>query len=95
MEILSGNPSTPLTIPFYTDSSAALAITTNEKQTKRTRHIDLRYFYSCQAQSSGLISTHHVKGDEFQLADIGTKNLPSSVLFPKDNILVLPDSNPI
>ena len=81
MEILTGSPNTSLTIPVYTDSSAALAITANERTSQRTRHIDRRYLFSRDAYAKCYIDPFHVKGEDFQLADIGTKNLAAAKLF--------------
>jgi hypothetical protein len=83
MEIEKSQPDFPLTIPVYTDSSAAVAITSNEKTTQRTRHIERRFLFCRQAQLSGMITVQHFNGDLYQLADVGTKNLPSTQLFHK------------
>ena len=93
MEILTGNPDSLLTIPFYTDSSAALSITANERTTQRTRHIERRYLFCRDAHAKCYIDPFHVKGEDFQLADIGTKNLAATKLFAMIS-LITADSPP-
>jgi hypothetical protein len=82
----------PYTIPFLIDSQAAFDISKNDKGTKRTRHIERRWLYCRNALQSGQISLHHVDGDEYQLADIGTKNLPAQKMAYKLSILEAPHS---
>jgi len=77
MELLTGNPDAPLTVPLLTDSTAAQSITRNDKDTRRTRHIERRWLYTRKARQNGDISVHHVDGDKHQLADLGTKNVPA------------------
>lgn len=78
MEILSGSPDTPLTVPVLTDSTASDTITRNDKDTRRTRHIERRWLYTRHARHRGDISIHHINGDKYQVADLGTKNVPAS-----------------
>ena len=85
----------PYTIPFLIDSQAAFDISKNDKVTKRTRHIERRWLYCRNALQSGQISLHHVDGDEYQLADIGTKNLPAQKMAYKLSILEAPHSETI
>jgi len=78
MQIHTGDPDAPYTVPLLTDSSAAEAITRNDRDTRRTRHIARRMLYTRAARKQGDISCHHVNGDKFQIADLGTKNVPTS-----------------
>lgn len=87
MELLTGNPDATFTVPILTDSQAAIAITRNEKGTAKTRHILRRDLYCRQAAAAGYVIYHHVNGDEYQLADIGTKNLPASKSATKLSII--------
>ena len=78
-----GDPERPLTVPILTDSTAALAILSNDQNSTRTRHVDRRHFYTQNMLHRALASLHHVDGDSFELADVGAKNLPSSTSDPK------------
>jgi len=87
MEITTADPDSPLTVPVLVDSQAAIAITKNDKDTSRTRHMERRFLYPRLARSRGLITTHHVPGLEFQIADVGTKALSMQVIQPKLNVI--------
>jgi hypothetical protein len=78
MEVLYGNKNRQFTVPFYTDSSATLAIASNTRGTHCTRHIARHYLCCQQAVAVGDISLHHINGNAYQLADIGTKNIPAA-----------------
>jgi hypothetical protein len=82
----------PYTIPFLIDIQAAFDISKNDKDTKRTRHIERRWLYCQNAYQSGQINLFHVDGDDYQLADIGTKNLPASKMAYKLSVLESPHS---
>jgi hypothetical protein len=82
-----GDPDRPLTVPILTDSTAALAILSNDRNSSRTRHMDRRHFYNKNMPDRALASLHHVDGDLYELADIGTKNLPSSTSDPKLHVI--------
>jgi len=73
MEILHGDPDSPFTMPLLTDGSSALAVMTNEQNTKRTRHIERRAMYCKEANFKSKIGPSHI-GTDFQLGDPGTKN---------------------
>jgi hypothetical protein len=45
LEVLMGNPDHPYTLPVFSDSSAAIAISRNECGTHRSRHVARRYLY--------------------------------------------------
>ena len=78
-----GDPERPLTVPILTDSTAALAILSNDQNSTRTRHMDRRHLYTQNMLHRALASLHHVDGDSFELADVGTKNLPTVVSLPR------------
>ena len=71
--ILYGNPNYDYTIPIFVDSSAAIAMNTTDKPTKRTRHIESRYWYGKQQCAQGRAKLYKVDGATQQAADIGTK----------------------
>jgi hypothetical protein len=83
MELRTGNPDTPYTVPMLVDSTAAECINKNDKDTNRTRHIERRMLYTRSERQRGHLSLHHVNGDEYQLGDLGTKNVPASEAAPK------------
>jgi hypothetical protein len=93
MQIVTGDSSAPYTVPIFTDSSAAEAISKNDRDTKRTRHIDRRFQYARHARKSGHISVHHVNGDTYQLADLGTKNVPTEEASYKLSIIEAPSTD--
>ena len=72
-EVLYGDSSHNFTVPLITDSAAAERMSFNQKSTKRTRHIDRRWFFNRQARLDGHISVHHAIA-KYSLADLGTKN---------------------
>ena len=77
---INGNhPDSPLSIPLFCDSQSALTIGENNKDTKRTRHIQRRVHYVRDNIASGNFEGHKIPG-EFNPADVGTKNLTSDVL---------------
>jgi hypothetical protein len=77
MELRTSDSGAPFTVPMLVDSTAAIAINSNDKDTRRTRHIERRWLYTRSERQCGHLSIHHVSGDEYQLADLGTKNVPA------------------
>jgi hypothetical protein len=73
-DILFDDPNRPWTIPMMSDSTAAIAMNSSNKPTKRNRHIDRRYFYGREECLSARLSFHHI-GADYSLGDLGTKNL--------------------
>ena len=88
-DILFDDPDRPLTVPMFSDSQAAIAINTSDKQTKKSRHIERRYLYAKQECAAGKIKFFHVR-DGFSLADIGTKNLSTEAAKYKLSLLEIP-----
>ncbi len=78
MELRTGDSGASYTVPMLVDSTAAIAINSNDKDTKRTRHIEHRWLYTRSQRRCGHLSIHHVSGDDYQIADLGTKNVPAS-----------------
>jgi hypothetical protein len=64
----------PTTI--YVDNQSAIAIANNNKSSKRTKHMDIKYHYTRDAVTAGLIVTAHCPTSHM-LADIFTKPLPT------------------
>lgn len=84
---LNGNPpDAPLNIPIICDSESALIIGQNNKDTKRTRHIQRRIHYVRDGISSRLYDGHKIDGT-VNPADVGTKNLASDVLIPHTEVM--------
>ena len=75
MKILFGNPEHTYTVPILVDSSAAISMNTSDNPSRKTRHIEGRYWYGRQAIAQGHARLYKVQGDKYQPADIGTKNM--------------------
>ena len=73
MWMLRNDISFELTVPVFCDSQAAVQITANERPSRKTRHIERRWFYARQLQQRGLAKYIHVNGDALMLADPLTK----------------------
>ena len=73
--ILFGKPSAPLTVPVLVDSTAAISMNESENPTRRTRHVDSRYWYGRVSIAEGHAVLVKVDGKTQQPADIGTKNM--------------------
>jgi hypothetical protein len=75
--ILFGDPNYDYTIPIIVDSSAAIAMNNSDKPTKRTRHIESRYWYGSLVISQGGAKLYKARGEDQQPADMGTKSKQS------------------
>ena len=73
------HPDTPLTIAAFIDSSSAIAMMNNDKDTKRTRHIERRVHFVRQARIQGTFLPFKIDG-KVNPSDVGTKNLPGTEL---------------
>jgi hypothetical protein len=71
--IVYNNAARPLTVPVFIDSSAAEAMNKNDKDTNRTKHIERRWLIHRMHRQLGWIQLYHVNGDNYNIADIGTK----------------------
>ena len=78
-ELNRNAPDTPLNVPFLCGSESALAIGLNNKDTKRTRHIQRRVHYVRDGIDSGLYTGPKIDG-KINTADVGTKNLSGNEL---------------
>jgi hypothetical protein len=74
LEDLTQQTSSP-PIPLIMDSKSGIAIGSSFKDTKHTRHILRRYHYVRDAFNNNRFHPLWIS-QEFELADIGTKNLP-------------------
>jgi hypothetical protein len=74
MEILHDDASRPFTVLLFTDSQSMDAIALNDRDTRNIRHVECRYFFVRFCRQTSQVRIYHIKGDKFQLADIGTKS---------------------
>jgi len=77
-DLVYGDQDRPFTVPMFTDSLSGMAATRNQRTTSMSRHIARRWYYIRQARQTGHIQLLHIDGDKYQLADLGTKNVPAS-----------------
>ncbi|GKC31970.1 retrovirus-related pol polyprotein from transposon TNT 1-94 [Tanacetum coccineum] len=61
-------------IPMYCDNKSAIAICCNNVQHSRSKHIDIRFYFSKEHVENGVIELYFVN-TEYQLANIFTKAL--------------------
>ena len=73
------HPDSPVTIALFVDSKSAICMMNNDKDTKRTRHIERRINFVRQARATGVFIPYKIPGEE-NVADVGTKNLPAATL---------------
>jgi len=66
-------------------------MTKNDKDTKRTRHIERRWQYARHCRKQGLVDLIKVDGDMYELADVGTKNLSMKEAQHKYDIMTVPN----
>jgi len=76
-EILFDDSDRVYTVPVFSDSSAAKALSQNDKDSKRTRHMERRFQYCRVSEKTAKTKTYHCDGDKFNLADLGTKSKSS------------------
>ena len=93
MDVLYNDSSKPFSVPMLTDSQSGIFITQNERDTKRTRHIERRWLYVRQERQCGHIVLYFLPGDEFNVADLGTKNVPAKSATYKLTIIEAPVSD--
>ncbi|GJZ81630.1 copia protein [Tanacetum coccineum] len=62
-------------IPLYCDNKSAIALSCNNVQHSRAKHIDVRYHFIKKQVENGIVELYFVRS-EYQLADIFTKPLP-------------------
>jgi len=72
--VLYDDPDRLWTVPMISDSQAAIAMNSQDKPTRRSRHIERRWFYARQERLASRLVFHHIDADH-SLADLGTKNL--------------------
>jgi hypothetical protein len=74
LKILFDTPDMPYTVPILVDSTAAIAMNSSDNPSRKTRHIESRYWYGRQSVEQGLAKLYKVDGGSQQPADPGTKN---------------------
>ncbi|GJZ91270.1 retrovirus-related pol polyprotein from transposon TNT 1-94 [Tanacetum coccineum] len=62
-------------IPLYCDNKSAIALSCNNVQHSRAKHIDVRYHFIKENMENGIMELYFLL-TEYQLADIFTKPLP-------------------
>ena len=77
-----GNATGNVTVPILVDSSAAISMNTSEQPTRRTRHVESRFWFGKQAIQEGRANLVKVDGKTQQAADIGTKNFQAQEARP-------------
>ena len=73
-KILFMDKDAALTIPVCVDSSAAIAMNTAANPSRKTRHVESRWWYTKSSIREGQVRLVKVDGKTQQPADIGTKN---------------------
>ena len=76
----------PVTMALFVDSSSAIAMMKNEKDSKQTRHIQRRVHFVRAARVDGTIQPLKIPGTE-NPSDIGTKNLGGPPFHTFHNLL--------
>ena len=76
----------PITMAIFVDSSSAIAMMKNEKDSKQTRHIQRRVHFVRQARIDGTIQPWKIPGTE-NPSDVGTKNLTGPSFNTLHNLL--------
>ena len=76
-DIVYGCAERKYTVPVLVDNTAALLMSQNEKDSKRTRHMERRWLFNRHETGVGNVKGFHCPA-QFQLADPATKNLDSS-----------------
>ena len=80
--LFMNNPNDTLTVPILVDSNAAIAMNTSDQPTRRTRHVESRFWFGKQAIQEGKAAFVKVDGKTQQAADPGTKNQQASEYEP-------------
>ena len=62
-------------IPMYCDNKSAIALSCNNVQHSRSKHIDIRHHFIREQVEKGIVELYFVKTD-LKLADVFTKALP-------------------
>ena len=59
---------------LYCDNQRAITLVNNPESSKRTKHIDIQYFYTCDMKKNNFINAIYISTEK-QLADALTKTL--------------------
>ena len=74
-KILFMSEDAPLTVPICVDSTAAIAMSTSDNVSRKTRHVESRFWYARSSVREGHAALVKVNGASQQPADMGTKPL--------------------
>ena len=82
-QVLNGlsnrDPDTPITFLTFVDSTSAIAMMNNEKDSRHTRHIARRVHFVRQARAQSVFIPNKIPGEQ-NPADIGTKSLSGATI---------------
>ena len=78
-ELYGNKADKPLSVPLLCDSESAIAIGKNQKDTKRTRHIQRRFHFVRDNIESRAFMPFKIDG-KLNPSDAGTKNVPGEVM---------------
>jgi hypothetical protein len=92
-DVLYNDPNHQFSVPMFTDSAYGIFITQNDRNTKRTHHIECRWLSVCQAPFSSHLDMHFLPGDAFNLADLCTKDGASPSSAHKLSVIEAPVSD--
>ena len=73
-KIVFNQPDRPMTVSIMVDSEAAITMNESDNPTRRTRHIESRFWYGREAVLRRLVQFVKVHGGTQQPADPGTKS---------------------
>jgi len=88
--LVYGDQDRPFTVTMFPDSLSGMAATRNQRTTSMSRHIARRWYYIQQARQAGHIKLLHNDGNKYQLANLGTKNVPASEATYKLSLIETP-----
>jgi hypothetical protein len=75
-DLMFNNATYTYTIPIFIDNTATEAMTLNNRDTGRTKHIKRRFLLHRSHRQAGLMMPYFVNGKTHNIADIGTKANP-------------------
>ena len=79
MEILTGHPDTPFTLPLFTDNKSSINLAESDKRTKASRHIERRFQYVRHAVIRGLTALYFVAARQGTSKLIFSHRVPSRI----------------
>ena len=73
--------------PLYIDNAACIAMGNMPVFSERQKHIPIRVCHLKECRNEGVVELRHIR-TKYQLADIGTKALPTSVFVPLRDVIL-------